>query len=186
MVETGTSLVVSLPSDGGLKDALGEVPGVEFEHWDLDGPPPRAHIDIVVAPYLNGNEALAALADVETRLLQWQSIGYNGVEEYLPAGTPFANATTVHETSTAELALALALAAQRGIPEFVRSAETHDWRPRFFTSLADRRVLLVGYGGVGKAVEARLAGFETVVDRVARTARTDRNLAGEEVPVRGF
>jgi phosphoglycerate dehydrogenase-like enzyme len=40
-------------------------------------------------------------------------------------------------------------------------------------SLADRTVLLLGYGGVGKAVEERLAGFETTVVRVASQARED-------------
>ncbi len=40
-------------------------------------------------------------------------------------------------------------------------------------SLADRTVLLIGYGGLGRALEARLVPFETTVIRVARTARTD-------------
>jgi len=186
MADPQAPLVVSLPSDEGLEDAVGEVAGVEFVRWDLDGPAPREHIDIVVPPYWEGPRRLARLADVHVRLVQWQSIGYNGVERHLPEGVPFANAATVHETSTAELALALALAAQRGIPEFVRDGEAHRWRLRTFPSLADRRVLLIGYGGVGQAIEARLAGFEVSIERLARTARTDRNLAGEEVPVRGY
>ena len=37
--------------------------------------------------------------------------------------------------------------------------------------MADKRVLLVGYGSVGAAVDARLAGFEVEVTRVARSAR---------------
>jgi phosphoglycerate dehydrogenase-like enzyme len=39
--------------------------------------------------------------------------------------------------------------------------------------LADRRVLLVGYGGVGKAIEARLLPFEAEVTRMASRARED-------------
>lgn len=191
MADPKVSLVVSLPSDPGLREAMGAVEGVEFVEWDLDCPPPRERIDIVVPPYWGGNRRLAVLGGthgpVETSLVQWQSIGYNGIERHLPAGIPLANAATVHEASTAELALALALAAQRGLPEFVRAAEGHQWHEVApFASLADRRVLLVGYGGVGKAVEARLAGFEVSIDRVARTARAERNAAGEEVAVRGF
>ncbi|WP_025132767.1 2-hydroxyacid dehydrogenase [Leucobacter sp. PH1c] len=180
-----SDLVVSLPAEG-LREALGEVPGVEFVEWDLVGPAPRERIDIVVPPYWGGTRQLAALADVETRLVQWQSIGFNGVAKHLPEGVPLANAATVHETSTAELALALTLAAQRGIPEFVRAGDAHRWELRSFPSLADRRVLIVGYGGVSQAVEARLAGFETRITRLARTAREERNLAGETVQVRGF
>ncbi|MBL3699637.1 2-hydroxyacid dehydrogenase [Leucobacter luti] len=180
-----SDLVVSLPGEG-LREALGEVPGVDFVEWDLTGAAPRERFDIVVPPYWGGARQLAALAAVETRLVQWQSIGYNGVAKHLPAGMPLANAATVHEASTAELALALTLAAQRGIPEFVRAGDAHRWELRSFPSLADRRVLLVGYGGVSKAIEARLAGFEVQLTRLARTAREDRNLAGEAVAVRGF
>jgi phosphoglycerate dehydrogenase-like enzyme len=179
-------LVVSLPTDPGLREALGEVEGVEFVTWDLDTAAPRERFDIVVPPYWGGNRKLARLAGVETALVQWQSIGYNGVTKHLPEGVPFANAATVHETSTAELALALALAAQRGIPGFVRDGEAHRWQTQSFPSLADRRVLLVGYGGVSQAIEARLAGFETRITRLARSAREERNPAGDRVAVHGF
>lgn len=178
-------LVVSLP-DEGLLEELGDIPGVEWVTWELDGPAPRAHLDIVVPPYAGGERRLARLDGVSVGLVQWQSIGYNGIDRHLPGGVPLANAATVHETSTAELALGLLLAAQRGIPEFLRDGVAHRWDLRTFPSVADRRVLIVGYGGVGKAIDARLAGFEAHVTRLARTARQDRNLAGDPVEVRGF
>lgn len=178
-------LVVSLP-DEGLLEELGELPGVEWVAWELDGPAPREHLDIVVPPYWGGAELLERLEGTSVGLVQWQSIGFNGVDAHLPAGIPLANAATVHEASTAELALALLLAAQRGIPEFVRDGDARRWDLRTFPSVADRRVLIVGYGGVGKAIDARLAGFETHVTRLARTARQDRDLSGKPVEVRGF
>ncbi|PII85065.1 hydroxyacid dehydrogenase [Leucobacter sp. OLJS4] len=178
-------LVVSLP-DEGLLEELGELPGVEWVAWELDGPAPREHLDIVVPPYWGGAELLERLQGTSVGLVQWQSIGFNGVDAHLPAGIPLANAATVHEASTAELALALLLAAQRGIPEFVRDGDARRWDLRTFPSVADRRVLIVGYGGVGKAIDARLAGFETHVTRLARTARQDRDLSGKPVEVRGF
>lgn len=181
-----SDLVVSLPEDPGLFAAVGVVPGVEFVTWNLDGPPPRKQIDIVVPPYWDGRKRLGELAQVEAQLVQWQSIGFDDVERYLPAGLPLANATSVHETSTAELALGLTIAAQRGIPGFVRDGMTGTWNLHSFPSVADRRVLIVGYGGVGKATEARFAGFETHISRIARSARTERNLAGAEVKVFGF
>lgn len=155
-----------------LLAALGDPPaGVEFVEWDFSGPPPRPELDIVVPPYMGGGSKLHLLRDVRTRLVQSQSIGYDGVADALPPGIVFANAATVHETSTAELALALILAVQRGLPDFVRAAEQGRWAPARHESLADRRVLIVGHGGVGAAIEARLAPFETTVVRVARTAR---------------
>lgn len=181
-----SDLVVSLPEDPGLAEAVGEVAGVTFVSWNLDGPPPREQIDIVVPPYWGGRKRLSALASVTARLVQWQSIGYDGVDRFVPAGLPLANATSVHEASTAELAVGLTIACQRGLPDFVRDGLSGTWNLRTFPSLADRRVLIIGYGGVGKATEARLAGFETNIARIARSSRTELNLAGDEVQVRGF
>ncbi|WP_104191456.1 2-hydroxyacid dehydrogenase [Cryobacterium sp. Y82] len=168
-----SSLLVSLP-DSLLLEAVGELPAsVEVVEWALDGPAPRPRFDIVVTPYMGKTDRLAHLAGVETRLVQSQSIGYDGVDQVLPAGHVFANAASVHETSTAELTLALILASQRGIPDFVRAADRGEWAPAHHPSLADRTVLLLGYGGVGQAIESRLLAFETTVIRVARTARSD-------------
>jgi phosphoglycerate dehydrogenase-like enzyme len=173
-------LVVSLPDDllPPYLDRLADpVPAgsVDWVTWPLDGPSPVPHLDIAVLPYLSGGaEKLKWLASAEVRLVQSQSIGYDGVAAALPPGLVYANASSVHETATAEIALALMLAAQRGIDVFARNALHGEWRPRRHPSLADRTVLILGYGGVGKAVEARLAGFEVGrVIRVASSARED-------------
>ncbi|MFE6964697.1 2-hydroxyacid dehydrogenase [Agromyces sp. NPDC057679] len=166
-------LLVSVPG-ATLRNALGDPPeGVEVVVWNLDSPPPAAHLDIVVPPYMGAAERLGALAGVTTRLVQSQSIGYDDIPAALPPGHAFANAASVHETSTAELTLALVLASQRGIPDFVRAAGEGRWAPARHESLADRRVLIVGYGGVGRAIEARLEPFEVAITRVAGHARDD-------------
>ncbi|HBH58649.1 MAG TPA: hydroxyacid dehydrogenase, partial [Arthrobacter bacterium] len=165
-------LRVSLPSKD-LMEALEPSAGVELFLWDLTGPAPAEQLDIVVPPYMGGAGALTALDAVDVRLVQSQLIGYDGVAAVLPAGCLFANAAGVHETSTAELAVGMMIASQRGIPDFVRSAATGTWDHRQRPSLADRRVLLVGYGGVGKAIEARLLPFETEVTRLASRGRDD-------------
>ncbi len=154
---------------------LGPVPaGVQVHVWAMDVPPPvQGRLDLVVPPYLSFGRVQAALAGLEVGLVQGQSIGYEGVAEMLPAGSVFANAATVHEASTAELALALTLAAQRDLPAFVRAQDAYRWETSFTASLADRRVLLLGYGGVGKAVAARLAPFEVEIVVVASRARDE-------------
>lgn len=163
-------LVVSVPVE--LADALPGLPdGVELVTWDLDGPPPRERIDLVVLPYMRANGMLSRLAETEVGLAQSQSIGYEGVERSLPPGIPFANASSVHEPSTAELALALMLAAQRDVPAFVRAADSGRWDAHPTRSLADSRVLLLGNGGVGQAVADRLAPFEVSLTVVASRAR---------------
>lgn len=168
---TSPTLTVTVPGKTLLK-AIGEVPdGVRVLEWDLKTPAPASHIDLLVAPYIAPNVKFPGIDDVTTTLIQSQSIGYDGVEGTLPPGRVYANAATVHETATAELTLALLLAAQRGIPESVRNAQTGLWQGSLTPSVADRNVLIVGYGGVGAAIEARLTGFETHITRVARSAR---------------
>ena len=178
---TEPRLLVTVPGET-LRAALAATPGgvpdgVELVEWSLDGPPPAAasgrRIDIAVTPYMGAAAKLGALAGVDVGLVQSQSIGYDDVPAALPPGHVFANATSVHETSTAELAVGLVIAAQRGIPDFVRAAAEGRWAPARHESLADRRVLLLGYGGVGEAIEARLAPFEVELTRVASRARDD-------------
>jgi phosphoglycerate dehydrogenase-like enzyme len=97
----------------------------------------------------------------------------------LHAGVALCNAKGVHEASTAELTVALILASLRGIPGFVRGQEREEWRAGFYPALADRSVLIVGYGSIGSAIEDRLAPFEC--GRVMRVARSRRTTARGEV-----
>jgi phosphoglycerate dehydrogenase-like enzyme len=180
---TASPLIVSLPAD--LREEVlsqGPLPeGVEFVEWDLRTEPPVEHIDLVVPVYLGSNKPLANVAAVTPKLVQVQSIGYDGLADLLPAGLTLANAATVHEASTAELTVGLILASQRGIPDFVRAERTGEWLQSQRPSLADRRVLLIGYGGVGAAIEERLLPFEVEVTRVASSARED-----ERGPIHGI
>lgn len=165
-------LRVSLPEQN-LMDALEPMAGVDFVLWDFSAPAPEGRLDLAVPPYMGKPSAVAALEGVDVGLVQSQSIGYDGVADILPAGCVFANAAGVHETSTAELALGMMIAAQRGLPDFARNQADGVWDNSQRPSLADRRVLLVGYGGVGKAIEARLLPFETDITRMASKARED-------------
>ncbi len=166
-----SSLVVSVPT-AQLRDDLLPLPeGVEVLVWDMTDAAPRPHIDIVVPPYMSMDTVIARLSEVTTRLVQGQSIGYDNVEGRLPAGIAFANATSVHETATAELAVTLALAAQRSLPAFVRAQDRAEWKGLWAPGLADARVTLLGFGGVGRAIAARLKPFEVELRAVASHGR---------------
>jgi len=167
------SLIISVPTQD-LADDLAPVPeGVEVIVWPMDAAADREQIDMVVPPYLTQGTALSHLAGLKTSLVQSQSIGYEGIQQNLPPGTVFANAASVHETSTAELALALTLTVQRQLDVFAVNDRRGVWAPMFSESLADRRVLLLGYGGVGKAVAQRLEPFEVSLTAVAAHARDE-------------
>ena len=163
---------MTVPTAELAADLLPLPAGVDVRVWDMAMPPPAERIDIVVPSYL-GRQRLSSLDGIQVGLVQGQMIGYEAVIDQIPAGIPFANAASVHETATAELAVGLAIAAQRELPRFVRAQDAGVWDRAFTSSLADRRVLLVGIGGVGKGIARRLAGFETSITAVAQTARTE-------------
>lgn len=130
-------------------------------------------VQFYVTPYNMG----PAVADVLPRMtsldvVQTLSAGVDNIRPRVPAGVTLCNGRGIHDTSTAELALALILASLREVPRFVRQQERSEWfRGGFTQALADKRVLIVGYGAIGAAIEARLLPFECDVVRVARTAR---------------
>ncbi|MFJ4159311.1 2-hydroxyacid dehydrogenase [Microbacterium testaceum] len=168
---TPTPLIVSVPTDE-LRDDLGDLPeGVEVVVWDMTGPAPRDRFDMIVPPYMSMNDVIGRLSEIEVGLVQGQSIGYDNVEGRLPEGIVFANASSVHETATSELAVALALAAQRHLPDFVRAQDRGEWTGGMTPGLADARVTLLGFGGVGRAIAARLLPFEVTLRAVASHGR---------------
>lgn len=107
------------------------------------------------------------------RVLQVLTAGYDNVLDLLPGGVELHNGAGLHDASTAEHALALILAAQRELPRWVLDQQAGRWQPEFTRSLAGSRVLIVGYGNIGRAIEERLLPFETEVTRVARRARPE-------------
>ncbi|MFE9257251.1 2-hydroxyacid dehydrogenase [Streptomyces sp. NPDC006879] len=164
------------------------IPAAEFDglpsdfrylFWDGDQPFPAdpASCAFYVVPYMKGEEvAVRPLAGMRSvRVVQTLSAGIDHVTPglgLLPAGVRLCNARGVHEASTAELAVTLVLASLRGIAGFVHGQDAQEWRAGFYPALADKSVLIVGYGSIGAAIEERLAPFECVrIDRVARSAR---------------
>jgi phosphoglycerate dehydrogenase-like enzyme len=120
---------------------------------------------------------LSRMASLE--VVQTLTAGVDNLRSAVPAGVTLCNGRGIHDTSTAELALTLMLSSLRGIPDFVRAQERAEWVPDTRPSLADKQVLIVGYGQIGEAIEARLRPFETDVVRVARRAREGVHAIGE-------
>ncbi|NHI16154.1 2-hydroxyacid dehydrogenase [Microbacterium excoecariae] len=170
-----SSLVVSVPTQQLAEDVRALVDpslGIEIVLWE-DGEAPRDDIGMVVPPYMKQGSMLRALEKIQPRLVQGQAIGFDGVADVLPEGLVYANGTGVHETATAELTLGLLLVAQRGLDDVVRRQDRAEWRAEWTPGLADKRIVLLGYGGVGKAIAARLAPFEVEVVPVASRARVE-------------
>ena len=156
-------------------DLLGDPPAaLRYEVVDPRERLPESVADVAfyVPPYAMSadvGEVLPRMTSLE--VVQTLSAGIDHVRPLVPAGVTLCSGRGIHDTSTAELALALVLASLRGIPEFVRGHDRREWAPQWRPALADRHVLLVGHGAVGRAIEDRLRPFEVTLTRVARTAR---------------
>ncbi|HEX2893818.1 MAG TPA: 2-hydroxyacid dehydrogenase [Marmoricola sp.] len=156
---------------------LGEVPaGLRYEVVRPEPgeplPPSAAEVEVYVPAYQMGPidpELFTRLPRL--RVVQTLTAGVDHIRGALPDGVVLCNGRGIHDTSTAELALTLMLASLRGIPEFVRAQDRGGWEPERRESLADKRVLIVGHGQIGAAIEERVRAFEAEVVRVARRAR---------------
>lgn len=117
-------------------------------------------------------ESLSPIARMPAvEVVQLLTAGYEHALPFVPEGVTLCNAAGVHDASTAELAVGLILASLRGIDVAARDMTGGSWQHEHRSSLADRRVVIIGAGGVGRAVADRLQPFETEVILVGRTAR---------------
>ncbi|WP_331737054.1 2-hydroxyacid dehydrogenase (plasmid) [Streptomyces canus] len=140
---------------------------------DLPAAESLAEVELFVMPYGCTDVAVRLLPCMpRLRVVQSLSAGVDELVKHVPADVVLCNAQGVHDASTAELAVTLILSSLRGIPGFVRAQDAEEWRTGFRPALADRTVLLLGYGSIAAAVEDRLTPFECRVLRVARRART--------------
>jgi phosphoglycerate dehydrogenase-like enzyme len=105
------------------------------------------------------------------RLVQLLSAGAEKFIGRLPEGVVLCNARGAHTPATAEWAVTATLAAQRGIPFFVREQEAGRWSFGTHHSLVGARVLVVGAGDIGQTIGRMLTGFDVDLTYVARTAR---------------
>ena len=156
---------------------IGEVPeGLRFETVDPTEhlPDTVGEVAFYVPPYQRGTAVGDPLGQMTSlRVVQTLTAGVDDIRDAVPDGVTLCNGRGIHDASTAELALTLTLASLRGLPDMVRRQDRGEWHQgsSLQPSLADRRVLVVGHGSIGQAIEARLAPFAVETTRVARTAR---------------
>jgi phosphoglycerate dehydrogenase-like enzyme len=142
-----------------------------------------ADADFVILPYegssISIEEAISRMSNVQ--VIQTLTAGFDNVQPYVPSNVTLCNAAGVHDDATSELAVLLTLSVLRDMPRSFKAQQDRHWETYFARSLADKTVLLIGYGNVGKAAEKRLLGFGCRVIPVAKTAR-DHVHAISELP----
>lgn len=157
---------------------LEPVDGIEvvtYDHTDQDTVPGGGREVEVLALPMFGGPWLRRMGEVPgLRAVVLSNAGHDHAMPHLPEGVQMANAVGVHDTATAELALTLILAAQRQLPFHVQRQGEQRWErvpAQHWRSLADSRVLVIGYGGIGTALTRRLIACECQVSAVASAER---------------
>jgi phosphoglycerate dehydrogenase-like enzyme len=144
----------------------GGLPGdVELFGWDAPG----EGVEFAVPEGAEGTDRLADLPDL--RVVQVLSAGIDWVQPHVPDGVTLCNAGDARSPAVSQWVVAAILADligfQRAEAARLQRSWEH-WQPR---ELAGKRVVIVGYGSIGRAVERRLVPFGVRIGRVARSAR---------------
>jgi phosphoglycerate dehydrogenase-like enzyme len=168
-------MLVWIPDEVG-EHLLGPLPeGVELELWTGENDPPDSldRVEFFVPP-VKSKASIALLTRMpRLRVVQLTSAGAEWIAGQVPDGVTLCNAKGAHTDATAEWTVTAILAQLRSIPSFLDAQREGVWRFHPTDELWRKRVLIVGYGSIGRAVEARLLPFGCTVERVARHARED-------------
>jgi phosphoglycerate dehydrogenase-like enzyme len=149
-----------------------EAPAGRLGHGDMLVAAHHVESTLWTAPQLDG-----------LRVVQTFSAGVDSIVDQLPSGVMLCNATGVHDVGVAEWIFLAILASNRHQLHWAEYQRAATWgRERMSgEDLDGARVLVVGYGSIGQAVETRLRPFGAGVTRVARSAR-DGIHAIDELP----
>ncbi|HTU84511.1 MAG TPA: 2-hydroxyacid dehydrogenase [Solirubrobacteraceae bacterium] len=156
-------------------ELIGPLPaGVRVDVWDASGDPPGGGdgVEVWVPPFPPIDDYETPLSKLpQLRVVQMLTAGYDHIRPYVPDEVTLCNAGSVHDGPAAEWVLSALLAVVRRLPIYVEEQRSGSVMRKESDTLIGKTVLILGYGGIGQAVERRLAGFEVKVIRVASRAR---------------
>ena len=148
-------------------------------------------VDFWILPFhrRDAPEAFGHLRGV--KVVQTMMAGVDWILPWLPKDVVLCDGRGIHDISTSEWVLTAILSSLKRFPTYRDMQTKQMWRGQASVSdgflneagaqvgvyrvlgedLADKTVLIVGYGSIGTAIEARLKPFGAKVLRVARSAK---------------
>ncbi len=167
-------MALLLPAADGVADAAArQLPGAEIHRYEDASGERLDEVTFYCLPYMGDSASIALIAGLPSlTVVQSLSSGVDDVLGALPPGVTLCNGHGLgHEEGTADLAVTLILASLRQLPWLAGQQASRAWSHVRTDSVEGKRVLLVGYGAIGVAIEHRLRPFGARVSRVSRTAR---------------
>src|SRR5260370_1629219 len=166
----------------GTRVEIADTGAVGAHGWGLPGG--VAEVEFYVPPFF-GSEAEGRVMALMPRLrvVQRLTAGVDRLRRHVPAGAVLCNARGAHDAATAEWVVGAMIGAQRDFPLFAREQAACRWSYQNTVELAEKTVLIIGYGSIGAAVERPLARFEVSVVPVApRPPPAAGGFAPEDLP----
>ncbi len=155
-------------------DAIGRLPeGVALNLIPHEGELPGAIIEAeFLVPGAGDARLESMLAQMPSlRVIQTLSAGVDRLLAKVPPGVTLCDAAGSRDAAVSEWVIAVILASLKLLPEMRDRQRRHSWQEEQPGELAGRSAMILGYGSIGTAVEARLAPFGVDLFRVARRAR---------------
>lgn len=161
--------------------------------------PAPVEVDFWILPFYRKDAANGFQQLRGVKVAQSLMAGVDWILPWLPPSVTLCDGRGIHDISASEWVMAAIMATMKRIPLYRDLQNKHQWRG--FASVTDgflsepgpargqytvlgedlsgKTVLIVGYGSIGAAIEARLTPFGVSVLRVARTpgnAQSERGL----------
>lgn len=150
--------------------------------WDPStAPRDWQEVEFWVPPFVGYDFAAAMNLLPRLRVIQLMTSGYDHLLPHLhrlPDDVALCTARGIHDAAVSEWVIAAMLAMQRGLPAFIDNARLGIVARAETETLDGSRVLIVGYGAIGRALEDRLRGFD--VDLIRLSRRPGDGIRGSE------
>ena len=148
-------------------------------------------VDFWILPFARKDAADTFSRLRGVKVVQSMMAGVDWILPWLPKDITLCDGRGIHDISTSEWVLAAVLASVKRFPLYRDLQSLREWggqaaeRDGFLNEpgaqtgqyrvlgddLSGKSVLIVGYGSIGAAIEARLAPFGVTIARIARSAR---------------
>jgi phosphoglycerate dehydrogenase-like enzyme len=131
-----------------------------------------SEITFYVPTYMGGRAALELTKKMKNlKVLQMPNAGYDDAIEYVREGITLCNGKSIHDDSTAELAVGLTIASLRGFPDFVRNQDKSAWVHVKNQSINDKKIGIIGFGSIGSTIAKMLSGFSVEIIPFTQSGR---------------
>jgi len=155
-------------------------------------------LDLWILPFYRKDAASAFQQMRGVKVAQSLMAGVDWILPWLPKDVTLCDGRGIHDISASEWVMAAIMAMMKRVPLYRDLQNQRQWRG-FATAgegflnepgvargqytvlaedLSGKTVLIVGYGSIGAAIEARLAPFGVNILRIARTPREQPKVAG--------